>query len=188
MSGIGCSSEVHGRSSSRILSSGSGIRRARYNFAVVRQSLGFPEWLRFHRRARAPRIHNGGHAIAGRTMPDLVPVGHGSSRETIKPRTYLGACEPGAYLLLHRGCAGTASTRFRVRPALMSRSLLPSLMHQFFPDRLCTYLDVSRTRSRAIATPSVYSEPRHTYPCPSTPRPTREPRTAGIPTKSALSR
>jgi integrase/recombinase XerD len=67
---------------------------ARYNFAVVCQSLGLRERQRFHRHGRGPRIHDLRHNFAVRTMLNWYRSGMDPAREMIKLTTYLGHANP----------------------------------------------------------------------------------------------
>lgn len=67
---------------------------ARYNFAVVCQSLGLRERQRFHKHGRGPRIHDLRHTFAVRTMLNWYRSGMDPAREMIKLTTYLGHTSP----------------------------------------------------------------------------------------------
>lgn len=67
---------------------------ARYNFAVVCQSLGLREKQRFNKHGRGPRIHDLRHTFAVRTMLNWYRSGMDPAREMIKLTTYLGHANP----------------------------------------------------------------------------------------------
>jgi integrase len=68
---------------------------ARYNFAVISQSLGLRSKQRFYKHGRGPRIHDLRHTFAVRTMISWYRSGLDPSREMIKLTTYLGHSHPG---------------------------------------------------------------------------------------------
>lgn len=67
---------------------------ARYNFAVVCQSIGLRPSQRFHRHGRGPRIHDLRHTFAVRTLVNWYRTGKDPAREMIKLSTYLGHTDP----------------------------------------------------------------------------------------------
>ena len=83
---------------------------ARYNFAVVCQTIGLRPAQRFNRHGRGPRIHDLRHTFAVRTLLNWYRHRKEPGREMIKLSTYLGHCRSRAHLLVHRSRSGTART------------------------------------------------------------------------------
>jgi integrase/recombinase XerD len=67
---------------------------ARYNFAVVCQSIGLRSAQKFNRHGRGPRIHDLRHTFAVRTLVNWYRTGKDASREMIRLTTYLGHSSP----------------------------------------------------------------------------------------------
>jgi integrase len=67
---------------------------ARYNFAVVCQSIGLRPSQRFHRHGRGPRIHDLRHTFAVRTLVNWYCAGKDAAQEMIRLTTYLGHTDP----------------------------------------------------------------------------------------------
>jgi integrase/recombinase XerD len=67
---------------------------ARYNFAVVCQTIGLRPAQKFHRHGRGPRIHDLRHTFAVRTMVNWYRTGKDPAQEILKLTTYLGHTEP----------------------------------------------------------------------------------------------
>ena len=67
---------------------------ARYNFALVSQTLGLRESQRFCKHGRGPRIHDLRHTFAVRTIIGWYRKGLDPDREMIKLSTYLGHVKP----------------------------------------------------------------------------------------------
>jgi integrase/recombinase XerD len=67
---------------------------ARYNFAVVCQTIGLRQVQKFTRHGRGPRIHDLRHTFAVRTLIDWYRTGKDPGREMIKLTTYLGHASP----------------------------------------------------------------------------------------------
>jgi integrase/recombinase XerD len=67
---------------------------ARYNFAVVCQSIGLRSAQKFNRHGRGPRIHDLRHTFAVRTLLNWYRTGKDASREMIRLTTYLGHSSP----------------------------------------------------------------------------------------------
>ena len=68
---------------------------ARYNFAVVCQTIGLRPAERRRRHGRGPRIHDLRHTFAARTLLRWYRTGQDPTREMIKLTTYLGHANPG---------------------------------------------------------------------------------------------
>jgi integrase len=97
---------------------------ARYNFAVVCQSLGLRERQRFHKHGRGPRIHDLRHTFAVRTMLNWYRSGMDPAREMIKLTTYLGHANPEHtywYIEAVPALLALASTRAECSMALEGR-------------------------------------------------------------------
>jgi integrase/recombinase XerD len=67
---------------------------ARYNFAIVCQTIGLRPAQRFNRHGRGPRIHDLRHTFAVRTLLNWYRHRKEPGREMIKLSTYLGHCNP----------------------------------------------------------------------------------------------
>ena len=67
---------------------------ARYNFAVVCQSIGLRMPEKFNRHGRGPRIHDLRHTFAVRTLLNWYRTGKDPAREMIKLIAYLGHDKP----------------------------------------------------------------------------------------------
>lgn len=67
---------------------------ARYNFAVVCQSIGLRPAGKFYRHGRGPRIHDLRHTFAVQTLLNWYRTGKDPAREMIKLTTYLGHASP----------------------------------------------------------------------------------------------
>jgi integrase/recombinase XerD len=67
---------------------------ARYNFAVVCQTIGLRPLQRFKRHGRGPRIHDLRHTFAVRTLLNWYRNGKEPAREMITLSTYLGHSNP----------------------------------------------------------------------------------------------
>jgi integrase/recombinase XerD len=67
---------------------------ARYNFAVVCQTIGLRPAEKFHRHGRGPRIHDLRHTFAVCTLVNWYRTGKDTAREMIKLTTYLGHTSP----------------------------------------------------------------------------------------------
>jgi integrase len=67
---------------------------ARYNFAVVCQSIGLRRPEKFNRHGRGPRIHDLRHTFAVRTLLNWYREGKDPAREMIKLISYLGHDKP----------------------------------------------------------------------------------------------
>jgi integrase/recombinase XerD len=67
---------------------------ARYNFAVVCQTIGLRPSQAFRRHGRGPRIHDLRHTFAVRTLLNWYRDGKEPAREMIKLSTYLGHSDP----------------------------------------------------------------------------------------------
>jgi len=67
---------------------------ARYNFAVVCQSIGLRPSQKFHRHGRGPRIHDLRHTFAVRTLVNWYRRSKDPTREMFKLSTYLGHTDP----------------------------------------------------------------------------------------------
>lgn len=67
---------------------------ARYNFAVVCQSIGLRRTERLKRHGRGPRIHDLRHSFAVRTLVNWYRTGKDPAREMIRLTTYLGHRNP----------------------------------------------------------------------------------------------
>jgi integrase len=67
---------------------------ARYNFAVVCQSIGLRSPQKYNRHGRGPRIHDLRHTFAVRTLLNWYRIGKDPSREMIRLTTYLGHSNP----------------------------------------------------------------------------------------------
>jgi integrase len=67
---------------------------ARYNLAVVCQSIGLRSAQKFNRHGRGPRIHDLRHTFAVRTLRNWYRTGKDASREMIRLTTYLGHSSP----------------------------------------------------------------------------------------------
>lgn len=67
---------------------------ARYNFAIVCQSLGMRSPQKFNRHGRGPRIHDLRHTFAVRTLLNWYLAGKDPSQEMIRLTTYLGHSDP----------------------------------------------------------------------------------------------
>jgi integrase len=67
---------------------------ARYNFAVVGQTIGLRPSERFNRHGRGPRIHDLRHTFAVRTLLNWYRHSKEPAREMIKLSTYLGHSNP----------------------------------------------------------------------------------------------
>jgi integrase/recombinase XerD len=68
---------------------------ARYNFAVVCQTIGLRPAETRRRHGRGPRIHDLRHTFAVRTLLHWYRTGQDPTREMIKLTTYLGHANPG---------------------------------------------------------------------------------------------
>jgi integrase len=67
---------------------------ARYNFAVVCQTIGLRQVQKFNRHGRGPRIHDLRHTFAVRTLVSWYRAGKDPDREMIKLTTYMGHTKP----------------------------------------------------------------------------------------------
>lgn len=67
---------------------------ARYNFAVVCQTIGLRPQQKFKRHGRGPRIHDLRHTFAVRTLLNWYRNSKEPAREMIKLSTYLGHSDP----------------------------------------------------------------------------------------------
>lgn len=67
---------------------------ARYNFAMVCQSLGIRPAQKFYRYGRGPRIHDLRHTFAVRTLVHWYRTRADPTREMLKLTTYLGHGDP----------------------------------------------------------------------------------------------
>ncbi len=67
---------------------------ARYNFAVVCQTIGLRPAEKWRRHGRGPRIHDLRHTFAARTLLHWYRTGQDPTREMIKLTTYLGHADP----------------------------------------------------------------------------------------------
>jgi integrase len=67
---------------------------ARYNFALVCQSLGIRPTQKFYRHGRGPRIHDLRHTFAVRTLVHWYHTRADPTREMLKLTTYLGHGDP----------------------------------------------------------------------------------------------
>lgn len=67
---------------------------ARYNFALVCQTIGLRSPQRFGRHGRGPRIHDLRHSFAARTMVNWYRTGRDAAVEMHKLMTYLGHIKP----------------------------------------------------------------------------------------------
>lgn len=67
---------------------------ARYNFAVVSQTMGLRPQQRFCKHGHGPRIHDLRHSFAVHTITDWYRKGLDPDREMIRLTTYLGHSKP----------------------------------------------------------------------------------------------
>lgn len=67
---------------------------ARYNFAVVCQTIGLRPVEKLQRHGRGPRIHDLRHTFAVRTLVNWYRTGKDPAQEIIKLMTYLGHTHP----------------------------------------------------------------------------------------------
>jgi integrase len=67
---------------------------ARYNFAIVCQTIGLRTAQRFNRHGRGPRIHDLRHSFAVRTMVNWYRTSRDAAAEMHKLTTYLGHNKP----------------------------------------------------------------------------------------------
>jgi integrase/recombinase XerD len=67
---------------------------ARYNFAIVCQTIGLRPTQKFHRHGRGPRLHDLRHTFAVRTMVNWYRTGQDPAQEILKLTTYLGHTKP----------------------------------------------------------------------------------------------
>lgn len=67
---------------------------ARYNFAVVCQTIGLRPSQKFKRHGRGPRVHDLRHTFAVRTLVNWYRHSKDPAREMLKLSTYLGHSDP----------------------------------------------------------------------------------------------
>ena len=67
---------------------------ARYNFAVVCQTIGLRSAEKYNRHGHGPRIHDLRHTFAIRTLVDWYRTGKNPAQEMLKLTTYLGHSDP----------------------------------------------------------------------------------------------
>ncbi len=122
----------------------------RYNFACVCQRIGLRAPQKFNRHGRGPRIHDLRHTFAARTLVNWYRLGLDTGREMIKLSTYLGHLKPEhtywyieAVPELLELASERASALSGAGGTIMNTATLPTLLQQFFTDRLCTQMQAS---------------------------------------------